>query len=332
MMASEQQRPRPAVPRFSVIVPAYNSAAFIGETVQSVLDQTATDWELVVVDDGSIDGTGDVVRRYANDRIRLMSQANAGAQSTRQRGFSESLGELIVFLDGDDRLHPQALQRFGESLAAHPEAGVVYGERAYITEAGLTLTTGAVLGKRPSGDVLTHVLRRQPITTPGQACILRGFVEQVGGWPCQAQMSTDWLLWCRLAARGTFIYMGPEPVIDYRIRRGSAARRLASGDPGPHIAESVPTIEAVFSDLEIMRRYGARARRALRRKSEATQYAFKGRTHLSARRWRHARAYLWAALRRDPLRWREGVLLLLCLMRWLPPAIQRSLGTTEISP
>lgn len=331
MTATSPWRPGAPAPRFSVIVPAYNSAAFIGETVRSVLAQTASDWELVVVDDGSDDATSDVVRRHTDGRIRLISQANAGAATARQRGFIESRGELIVFLDGDDRLHPTALERFGESLAARPEACLAYGERAYITEAGVTLSTGPVLARRPSGDVLAHILRWLPINTPGQACTRRQFVEQVGGWPHSCNMATDWLMWCLLAARGAFIYIGPSPVIDYRFRRGSMARRLASGYSRPHIAEVASAVDAVFADTEIRDRFGARALGMLRKRSEAQFYAFKGKSHLSARHWRQARAYLWAALRRDPLRIRDGLLLVLCLMCWLPAPVQRSLGSVEIS-
>ena len=106
--------------RVSIIMPCYNAARFIGEAVASVIDQTEVSWELLVVDDGSTDGSGDVVRRIADPRVRLISQENAGVSAARNAGLSESRGEFVAFLDADDRMRPERLRAALDVFDRHP--------------------------------------------------------------------------------------------------------------------------------------------------------------------------------------------------------------------
>lgn len=104
----------------SVIVPAYNNAAFLGETLDSLLAQTWQAWEAVVVDDGSKDNTRDILAAYCvkDSRIRCITQENAGVSAARNRGLSEAAGDFVVFLDADDLYEPNALQAFAETAEA----------------------------------------------------------------------------------------------------------------------------------------------------------------------------------------------------------------------
>ena len=101
--------------KISVVIPAYNAAAWIRRAVNSVLSQTRPADEIIVVDDGSTDGTGDIVRMY-DGRVRLLQQANAGAAAARNTGILAATGDWIAFLDADDEWLPQKLQRQTEYL------------------------------------------------------------------------------------------------------------------------------------------------------------------------------------------------------------------------
>ena len=113
------------MPTVSVVVPSYNCEAFIEETIDSVLNQTFKDIELLVVDDGSTDRTTELVASYGYP-VRLISQANARVCAARNRGIHEAKGEFICLLDHDDYWFPSKLERQLEVFAEAPEAGVVY--------------------------------------------------------------------------------------------------------------------------------------------------------------------------------------------------------------
>ncbi len=113
-----------AAPLVSVVMPAYNRAHLIGKSVSSVLEQTLCDFELVVLDDGSSDGTPAAVRRVSDQRIRLVELPHSGHLSRlRNLGIERARGRFVAFLDSDDLWRPDKLQRQVEALARHPQAG-----------------------------------------------------------------------------------------------------------------------------------------------------------------------------------------------------------------
>lgn len=125
----------------SVIIPLYNKAPYIQRTLDSVLGQTFQDFELIVVDDGSTDGGGEIVARCADPRVRLIRQENAGPGAARNRGLHEAQGELVAFLDADDEWLPEFLARTSEYLQSHAEVATISmgyrdaGKKAGVVEA-----------------------------------------------------------------------------------------------------------------------------------------------------------------------------------------------------
>ena len=121
-------------PRLSVIVPAYNSAPYIEEAVRSVLAQTMPDLEVVVVDDGSPDESAAVVSAIDDQRVRLVRKANGGLASARNAGISAARGEVLGFLDGDDRWRPDKAQSHLEVLDTECGVGLTFSHSAYIDQ------------------------------------------------------------------------------------------------------------------------------------------------------------------------------------------------------
>lgn len=128
--------PTPGAPLVSVIIPAFNCRDLIGHAIRSVVYQTHADWELIVVDDGSTDGTAEVAAAHlaGHPRTKLVRTANGGASAARNRGFRESdpAARYLFFLDADDRLRPPALARLAAYLEGHPEVGLVGCQFDYI--------------------------------------------------------------------------------------------------------------------------------------------------------------------------------------------------------
>ena len=124
-----------AAPSVTVIVPAYQAEGFLARALDSVLAQSDPDWTLLVVDDGSIDGTPALARDYAARdpaRIRVLTQANAGPGAARNRGMAAAAGEYVLFLDADDALMPEALALLRADLRAHGPADLVFGGHAAV--------------------------------------------------------------------------------------------------------------------------------------------------------------------------------------------------------
>lgn len=113
---------------FTVVIPLYNKRNYIKNTIQSVLNQTFKDFEILIVNDGSTDGSEEVVKTFKNSRIRLISQENKGVSEARNKGISEAKGEYIALLDADDYWYPHHLNSLKQLIELFPEAGL-YGDR-----------------------------------------------------------------------------------------------------------------------------------------------------------------------------------------------------------
>ena len=309
-------------PRVSVIMPTHNVAPFVEEAIASVVAQTWTQWELVVIDDQSTDATPDVVRRHRDPRIRLIEKSREGVSRARNRGLSEATGSIISFLDGDDRWRPDALERLVAALEAREDRAVAYGEGVVMNAAGAVYgpESAPALAARPSGDVVAALLAANCIVNAGATAVRRRALEQAGGFDESLQMGEDWELWVRLAMVGPFHYIGGAPILEYRQRAGSATRLLVRD-----IAEGRKALDRAFGNPELEMRLGAVALRRLRRRREAALYAHAGTECLKARQWAEGRRCFGQALRRRPMGAREWVLWFLAVARWLPDGVGKRL-------
>ena len=245
----------------SVIAPAYNAAAWISDAIASVLAQAHRDWVLVVVDDGSTDGTAAVVAQFTDPRIRLIRQRNAGVSAARNRGVAERRGgrsgDAILFLDADDWLAPDALSRLAAALDASPTAVAASGAYTFVS-------TGTVRTP-PSGDILQRLLVRNLFANGGHLLIRSEAIHAAGGFVSGLTYGEDWEFWIRIALQGRFAATPDHaPVVFIRQHAGSAYDRLAT-DP----AAFAPCMDAIFANPALLARFGARRLAAIRRRTDA---------------------------------------------------------------
>jgi len=210
------------MPRVSVIIPAYNAERYLGEALDSVMAQTWRDIEVVVVDDGSTDGTQEIVRGYGPP-VRLLEQANAGPAAARNRGVREAEGELVAFLDSDDLWLPEKLALQVPLFDAEGRVALVYCKAERMTGDGTPIPTPA--HPRPTGDVFLALLGRNHCPTSG-VVVRRDVFLRFGGFPEDMVWAEDWHLWLRIAREHEFDAV--QQVLVRRSRRPIRARGTCS--------------------------------------------------------------------------------------------------------
>ncbi|MCL4233242.1 MAG: glycosyltransferase [Deltaproteobacteria bacterium] len=202
-------------PRISVVIPCYNMGAFVGEAVDSVLAQRLGEVEIVLVDDGSNDGeTPEAIDALARRApIRVVRTSNRGLAAARNEGVRTANGELIAFLDADDRFAPGALDAMDRASSAHPDAAYVYGH---------TRAFGARDEIWHRGDFnFFHLLYANEFEPA--VMIRKEALDRVGGFRPVGPVPgvEDWDLWLRLGALGLFGRRIDAVTLEYRIRPGS---------------------------------------------------------------------------------------------------------------
>jgi glycosyltransferase involved in cell wall biosynthesis len=206
----------------SCIVPAFNGERYLREALDSILGQSYRSLEVVVVDDGSTDGTAALVASYG-DAVRYLFQPNAGTAAARNRGIEAAHGELLAFLDQDDLWHPEKLARQQARFAARPELEycVTHVQNFWVPELGQE-------AERYRGHRLA-----QPL--PGYTCqallARRGLFERLGGFDVELATAddVDWFL--RAADRGAVGELLPDVLVYRRLHQTNQSRRLMNDLP-----------------------------------------------------------------------------------------------------
>lgn len=211
------------MPTVSVIIPAYNAAATLGETLESLRSQTWTDWEAIVIDDGSQDATGAVAEGLGDQRIRVLRYENAGQAIARNRGLAVAAGELVAFLDADDWWTPTALADRVAALRANPAAVAAYSWTDYVDDRNRLLHPG--FRDRHSGPVFAALLANNFIENGSNPLVRRSALAQVGGFDSRFIPAEDWDLWLRLAKFGEFVLI-PAAQVRYRVSARSSSANL----------------------------------------------------------------------------------------------------------
>ncbi len=202
----------------SVIIPAYNCERTIFDTVKSVLDQTFSDFELIIVNDGSTDSTLDVISRIEDPRIIILSHQNSGANFTRNRGLEYATGKYIAFLDSDDIWKVNKLELQVKALEDNPDVSLAYSWVDRIDQTGKLIRRGSRLNV--SGNVYAYLLLSDFLENGSNPLIRKDALDTVGNFDESLRAAQDWDIYLRLSHHHQFIAV-PTPQILYRESNNS---------------------------------------------------------------------------------------------------------------
>jgi glycosyltransferase involved in cell wall biosynthesis len=212
------------VPKVSVIIPAYNAEKTLLGTIASLQQQTFTDFELIIINDGSTDGTLALLETLTEPRLRIYSDANGGLPVARNRGIARATGEYLAFIDADDLWTPDKLADQVQALVDCPEAGVAYSWTAFIDAQNQYLY--AKTPKTFTGQVYTRLLVENFIASGSNILVRRSVAAAVGLFDPSLKSAEDWDYYIRLAAFAPFVLV-PKYQILYRRSPQSMSANVA---------------------------------------------------------------------------------------------------------
>jgi glycosyltransferase involved in cell wall biosynthesis len=282
-------------PSVSVIIPCYNTGRYLAQTLESAVRQAYSGLEILVVDDGSTDGSGEIAAAFAGAGVRCLRQANAGISAARNTGVRATSGEFLVFLDADDLLLPGALELGARELASRPGVGFVYGFSRSIAADGRAMFSGQP--EPVAGADYRLLLSGRGILPPAVAMFRRSAVERVGGFVTGLALAEDHDFYLRVA-REFPIHCHNRLVAEYRHHENNACRQSPTR-----------TLAAVLRAIDTQREW-VRGRPELERASRqgrrhwrgifGPHLAFELMGSLKRRRWRQAARAMAATLRHYP--------------------------------
>lgn len=215
---------------FSVIIPLYNKSPYVGKAIDSVLSQTFTDYELIIVDDGSTDNSLEIATTAIEDRgnCRLIRQENAGVSVARNNGVAVSKGEYLCFLDADDWWEPIFLEEMARLIAEFPNAGI-YGTNYTIVNETKCKTRVAKIGVNEGFEKgyfnycqAYAKTMYMPLWT-GAVCIPRGVFDEMHGFPKGVKLGEDFILWIHIALKYRVAFLN-KPLACYNQDVDAATR------------------------------------------------------------------------------------------------------------
>ena len=212
----------------AIVVPAYNAERYLRQTLQSVLDSDFTDFELIVIDDGSRDNTAAVAESLGDPRIRVIRQANAGMSASRNRGITDSESEFVALLDADDVWHPAKLRLQVELLRAQPQFDLAFTEFEFWHGEDRTdlldRPADEALEARLTGWLYPKMMMTNFIL-PSSALFRRSLWNHLGPFLCDDHQTDDWEYFVRASREAQFAKLAAALVL-YRQHQASLSKKL----------------------------------------------------------------------------------------------------------
>jgi glycosyltransferase involved in cell wall biosynthesis len=266
--------------KVSVVIPVFNGSATIRQAIESVLAQGYHNLELIVVDDGSTDGTREIIESYG-DRMQQLRQSNAGPAAARNTGVRSASGEYLAFLDADDCWLPGMLERTMVMLDSDPDCVMAYGNLSMVDSEGASLGTCLIGEEHAHAPSMEELLTRMWPIMPSAALIRRSAFDGCGGFVEQFRGAgfEDAFLWLRLRERGHFRYVPqilaawrfswfPNPLKVPPSRRdpeifAALVRQRYHVDPSPLVAARIRATRSIlgYAGLRALQRGDRRAAR-----------------------------------------------------------------------
>lgn len=287
---------------FSVVIPAYNSEPFIAKALDSVRAQSFADYEVVITNDGSKDGTAEAIeaygRRYPDFPLRLASQQNKGIGGARNNGIFRAAGRFIAFLDADDYWHPAKLEKMARFLGGKPQVDVAYHDEIEVAGDG---TRRPLCYDEVREPAYQDLLFRGNRLSTSATVVRRELAREIGGFSENLDFNSaeDYEFWLRLARAGARFAHLPEVLGEYHRVEGSITRKIEYHHRN--------IFNVVTHHLELMRADGTCSDSFLERmyrRKKAEHLATLGRALAAAGAKDQALRSHFEALRVDPLCWK----------------------------
>ncbi|MES2315494.1 MAG: glycosyltransferase [Patescibacteria group bacterium] len=222
----------------SIVVPVYNAEKYIGETLHSIVRQTYKNFEVLVVNDGSIDNSADIIKAFADkdSRINLINQVNKGLSGARNTGMAQAKGEYIAIIDSDDLMLPNKIASQYAWLESHPEYDITYSNLYYFVDKkdGIYLYSMP----HPSGQIYQEILEYGTFINPNTVFFRKKLYEKLGGFEEGMRRTEDLDYWLTLAYNKVGFLYQPEYLTLYRLRKDSIS------------ADSIPVYQTTLEVFE----------------------------------------------------------------------------------
>jgi glycosyltransferase involved in cell wall biosynthesis len=225
------------MPTVSVVIPAFNAQTYLADTLNSVLASTFRDFEVIVIDDGSSDRTGEIAQGFGPP-VRVIRQANAGMSASRNRGISESRGTYVALLDADDLWHPRKMELQVQAMASDASIGLCYTEFFSwdgTAEPVFSPNASSDIDARLSGWIYDKMLLTNWVL-PSSAMLRRAVFDSAGYFLCEHQQTDDWEYFVRISREWRFAKL-TGAMVAYRQTPGSLSRRVSAVDVGEQMRE-----------------------------------------------------------------------------------------------
>jgi glycosyltransferase involved in cell wall biosynthesis len=250
------------MPKVSVVIPNYNHARFLEKRIQSVLNQTFQDFEVIYLDDFSTDNSEEIFSQFSNDkRIRsILNKTNSGSTFKQwNKGFKEAKGDYIWFAESDDYANPRLLERLVQALENYPSAGLAYCQSWVINQDGDIIRSGKRMTdgfdqehwqkdffSNGREECLRYMILGNIIPNASAVLIRRSVYEQVGGANEDMRLSGDWLLWSKILLASDLAFVA-EPLNYFRCHTNTV--RKSSQKNGLYVEEACKVIAFIGQSL-----------------------------------------------------------------------------------
>jgi len=309
------------MPEVSIIIPAYNGAKTISETLHSLQQQTFQDFEIIIINDGSTDNTLEIIESVQDPRIKIFSYSNGGLPTARNRGIAQAQGDFLTFIDADDLWTPDKMELQLTALKGNPNAGVAYSWTCFmdVNEQGQPIAYLPSPQYAYSGNVYPQLLIGDFILSGSNVMIRRSAVEAAGKFEPTLKSCEDWDYWLRLAACYPFEVI-PKYQILYRRTPKSMSSKVEVMKEAATIAME-RAYKAAPPELQYLKKYTLTNFHTYC----ASLYLQHRTDHRSIQEVQH---HLWSAMRLYPKTFLEKtnqkIVLKFLLKRFLPSQISNS--------
>lgn len=219
------------MPKVSIITPLYNNKKYIEKAIRSITSQTYKEFEIIIIDDGSTDGSGELVKDKFGDKVRYIYQDNKGAAAAVNKGISLSRGDYIAFCDSDDWWLPEKLEKQVNFLEANQKFGLVYSD-ALLANGDILIqqtwlhSRNAIPCFGGKKECLASLFSKNFIPAPLAVLIRKSVIEQIGLFNEKFPSAYDYEYWFRILEGGIQIAFLDEPLAVWRIHAGQNSKKI----------------------------------------------------------------------------------------------------------